>query len=140
MLCFFFFPYSKIFDQKLEVTNFKELHVSFKLQLISLSFTITGVSRWLSQLSICLQLRSWFQGPGMEPCIRLLLSGESASPSPSATPPTMFSLTITAIQNLCHICTISDRILEYILVSPTVSQFYTEWYETHCKLSLVLKE
>ena len=30
-----------------------------------------GAPGWLRRLSICLQLRSWSQGPGMAPCIRL---------------------------------------------------------------------
>ena len=30
-----------------------------------------GAPGWLSQLSICLQLRSLSQGPGIEPCLRL---------------------------------------------------------------------
>ena len=44
-----------------------------------------GAPGWLSQLGICLQLRSWSQGPGMKPHIRLpaqwssLLSGGSPS-------------------------------------------------------------
>ena len=45
-----------------------------------------SASGWLSGLSICFQLRSWSQCPGIEPCIRIksLLSRESASPSQSA--------------------------------------------------------
>ena len=43
---------------------------------------------WLSQLSVCFQLRSWSAGPGIESCISSFLFGEeSASPSPSAPPP-----------------------------------------------------
>ena len=30
---------------------------------------IIRVPGWLSQLNICLQLRSWSRGPGIEPCI-----------------------------------------------------------------------
>ena len=37
---------------------------------------------WLSQLSVCLWLRSWSQSPGIES--DSLLRGEPASPSPSA--------------------------------------------------------
>ena len=35
-------------------------------------FMRIGVSGWLNQLSICLQLRSWSQGPEIEPHIGLL--------------------------------------------------------------------
>ena len=30
-----------------------------------------GAPGWLNQLSVCLHPRSWSQGPGIEPCIRL---------------------------------------------------------------------
>ena len=43
-----------------------------------------GVPGWLSRLSTSLPLRSWDRGPH---CGGSLLSGESASPSPSAAPP-----------------------------------------------------
>ena len=35
-----------------------------------LKVSSTEVPGWLSWLSICLYLRSWSQGPGMEPCIQ----------------------------------------------------------------------
>ena len=45
-----------------------------------------GARTWLSRLSICLQLRSWFQGPGIKPHIRLPAQPESVSSSPFAPP------------------------------------------------------
>ena len=38
---------------------------------------------WLSWLSVCLWRRSWFQGPGIEPCMGLPVGKEPASPSPA---------------------------------------------------------
>ena len=43
-----------------------------------------GAPGWLSGLSLCLRLRSWSQGPGMEPHMGSLLRMEPASPSLSA--------------------------------------------------------
>ena len=50
---------------------------------------------WLSWFGICLQLRSQSQGPGIQPRIRPLLRGKTASPSPSA------------YHSPCFVCTLS---------------------------------
>ena len=36
-----------------------------------------GLPGWISPLSVCLQLSSWFQGPGIKSCIRLPAQWES---------------------------------------------------------------
>ena len=55
---------------------------------------------WLSWLSVCLPLRSWFWRPGIEPPSSLI-SRESASPSPSPPPhPTcVLSLSLSSLSN-----------------------------------------
>lgn len=60
--------------------------------LVFLNVYLIGAPRWLSLLSVSLRLRSYSQGPGMEPLIENLVtplpqtpksSGEFASPFPS---------------------------------------------------------
>ena len=46
--------------------------------------SISGAPGWLPPLSVCFLLRSWYWGPGIKHQVGSLLSGDSASPSPSS--------------------------------------------------------
>ena len=58
-----------------------------------------GACTWLSQLSICLWLRSRSQDAGTQPYMGSLLSGESAS---SSAPPALYALSLSQI-NKCNL-------------------------------------
>ena len=58
---------NKIFRKKKRNTSY-EAHI--KLFFLN-KMTICWVSGWLSWLSVCLQFRSWSQGPGIKSHIRL---------------------------------------------------------------------
>ena len=94
--------YTKRWTQKQTPHNLKRKHQNavilelsdqeFKTSMINMLRSL-GVPRWLSQLSICLQFRSWSQGPGNEPRIRLPTQQGVYFPVPSLPSPLlMFSL------------------------------------------------
>ena len=45
------------------------IRLDFKLSSFIQEITTSGAPGWLSHLGVCLQLRSWSQGPGNEPLI-----------------------------------------------------------------------
>jgi len=49
-----------------------DLYLAQDVTLLLLKKPFLGTSGCLSRLSVCLRLRSWFQGPGMESCIGIL--------------------------------------------------------------------
>ena len=59
-----------------------------------------GAPGWLSQVSVCLQLRSWSQSPRIEPHVRLPAQQRSLLLSPSAPPPSLCSLSLKLINNI----------------------------------------
>ncbi len=63
IICFFF-SFSFWVSLAMVLINFNKLW-SFK------KVSFRGAPEWLSWLSVCLQLRSWSRGPGIEPHVRL---------------------------------------------------------------------
>ena len=68
-----------------------------------------GAPRWVSQLNVCFQLRSWSQGPRIKPASSSLLSWKPASPSPSAASPAYA---------LCQINKIFKRKILWLYLMP----------------------
>jgi len=71
-------------------TIFKS-HDMYLFQLFFRNVAHLGAPRWLRHLSVWLGLRSWSQGPGIQPCVGPTLGSMLKSacpfPSPSAPPP-----------------------------------------------------